>query len=132
MAQAFGDGYMLWSFSHLNQITLPDFLSHLFTTREGWSLILLGNLVGAGFAIVVLALSVVTFPMLVDRQVDVTTAFGMSLRAFAANWKSLIGWGVIVGALLVLGAIPAFIGLAVVLPVLGYATWHLYTRMIPR
>ena len=130
--QAFGDGYMMWSFSHLNQITLPDFLSHLFTTREGWSLILLGNLVGAGFAIAVLALSVVTFPMLVDRPVDVGTAFGMSLRAFAANWKSLIGWGVIVGALLVLGAIPAFIGLAVVLPVLGYATWHLYTRMIPR
>ena len=129
---AFGGGYMMWSFSQLNSVTLPDFLSHLFTTREGWSLILLGNLVGAGFAIVVLALSVVTFPMLVDRQVDVLTAFGVSLRAFAANWKSLLGWGVMVGALLVLGAIPAFIGLAVVLPVLGYATWHLYTRMVPR
>lgn len=130
--RAFGGGYMTWSFSRLNQITLPDFLSHLFTTREGWSLILLGNLVGAGFAVVVLALSVVTFPMLVDRHVDAGTAFGISLRAFAANWKTLIGWGVIVGALLVLGALPAFIGLAVVLPVLGYATWHLYTRMIQR
>lgn len=129
---AFGDGYMMWSFSHLNAVTLPDFLSHLFATREGWSLILLGNIVGAGFAIVVLALSVVTFPMLVDRHVDVFTAFGLSLRAFAANWKTLLGWGVMVGVLLVLGAIPAFIGLAVVLPVLGYATWHLYTRMIPR
>lgn len=129
---AFGGGsYMMWSFDQGN-VTLPDFLSHLFTTREGWTLILLGNLVGAGFAILVLALSVVTFPMLVDRHVDVATAFGLSLRAFAANWKSLIGWGVIVGALLVLGSIPAFIGLAVVLPVLGYATWHLYTRMIPR
>jgi uncharacterized membrane protein len=129
---AFGGGYMAWSFSHLNSVTLPDFLSHLFTTSEGWTLILLGNLVGAGFAIVVLALSVVTFPMLVDRQIDVGTAFAISLRAFAANWRSLIGWGVMVGALLVLGAIPAFIGLAVVLPVLGYATWHLYTRIIPR
>jgi len=130
--QEFGGGYMMWSFSHLNAVTLPDFLSHLFTTPEGWSLILLGNLVGAGFAIIVLALSVVTFPMLVDRPVDVGTAFATSVRAFAANWKTLIGWGVIVGTLLVLGAIPAFIGLAVVLPVLGYATWHLYTRMIPR
>jgi uncharacterized membrane protein len=131
-SQAFGGGYMMWSFSHLNTVTLPDFLSHLFTTREGWSLILLGNLVGAGFAIVVLALSVVTFPMLVDRHVDPFTAFGVSLRAFAANWKTLLGWGIMVGVLLVLGAIPAFIGLAVVLPVLGYATWHLYARMIPR
>lgn len=129
---AFGTGYMMWSFDQANAVTLPDFLSHLFTTREGWTLILLGNLVGAVFALSVLALSVVTFPMLVDRQTDVGTAFGTSLRAFAANWKGLIGWGVIVGALLVLGSIPAFIGLAVVLPVLGYATWHLYTRMIPR
>lgn len=128
----FGDGYMMWSFGDLNAVTLSDFLSHLFTTREGWSLILLGNLVGAGFAVLVLALSVVTFPLLVDRQVDIFTAFGLSIRAFAANWKCLLGWGVIVGALLVLGAIPAFVGLAVVLPVLGYATWHLYTRMIPR
>jgi len=131
--QAFGgSSYLLWSFDQANTITLTDFLSHLFTTREGWTLILLGNLVGAGFALIVLALSVVTFPMLVDRQVDVGSAFAMSLRAFATNWKTLIGWGIIVGALLVLGAIPAFIGLAVVLPVLGYATWHLYTRMIPR
>jgi uncharacterized membrane protein len=130
--QAFGGGYMMWSFSHLNQITLPDFLSHLFTTREGWSLILIGNLIGAGFAVMVLALSVVTFPLLVDRHVDMLTAFGVSLRAFAANWKCLLGWGVIVGALLTLGAIPAFIGLAIALPVLGYSTWHLYTRLVVR
>jgi len=130
--QAFGSGYMLWSFDQSNAVTLRDFLSHLFTTREGWTLILLGNLVGAGFALVVLAVSVVTFPMLVDRHADVGTAFATSLRAFAANWKPLIGWGVIVGALLVLGSIPAFIGLAIVLPLLGYATWHLYTRMIAR
>jgi len=129
---AFGQGYMLWSFSELNAVTLPDFLSHLFTTREGWSLILIGNLIGAGFAVIVLALSVVTFPLLVDRHVDMLTAFGVSLRAFAANWKCLLGWGVIVGALLTLGAIPAFIGLAVALPVLGYATWHLYTRLVVR
>jgi uncharacterized membrane protein len=57
---------------------------------------------------------------------------GVSLRAFAANWKVLIGWGVIVAALLALGSIPAFVGLAVVLPVLGYSTWHLYERIVPR
>lgn len=129
----FGTGtYYMWSVNHGETITLQDFVSRLFTTRDGWTLILLGNLAGACFALIVLAMSIVTFPMLVDRQVDVLTAMGTSLRAFAANWRVLIGWGVIVGVLLALGSVPAFIGLAVVLPVLGYATWHLYTRMIPR
>jgi uncharacterized membrane protein len=113
-------------------VALGDFVARLFTTRDGWTLILLGNLAGAGFALLVLALSIVTFPMLVDRQTDAFTAMGVSLRAFAANWRVLLGWGVMVGALLVLGSIPAFVGLAVVLPVLGYATWHLYTRIVPR
>jgi uncharacterized membrane protein len=55
-----------------------------------------------------------------------------SLRAVAANPATVAGWGLRVGILLVLGALPAFIGLAVVLPTLGYATWHLYTRMVER
>jgi len=127
----FGTGtYYMWSVNHGETVTLQDFLSRLFTTRDGWTLILLGNLAGACFALIVLAVSVVTFPMLVDRQVDVVSAMSVSLRAFAANWRVLLGWGVIVGALLVLGSIPAFVGLAVVLPVLGYATWHLYTRLV--
>ena len=129
----FGTGtYYMWSVNHGDTVTLQDFLSRLFTTRDGWTLILLGNLAGACFAIVVLAVTVVTFPMLVDKRVDVVTAISASLRAFAANWRVLIGWGIIVGALLVIGSIPVFVGLAVVLPVLGYATWHLYTRIVPR
>jgi uncharacterized membrane protein len=122
----------MWSVNHGETVALQDFVSRLFTTRDGWTLILVGNLAGAGFAILVLAMSIVTFPMLVDRNVDVPTALGVSLRAFAANWRVLLGWGAIVGALLVLGSIPAFVGLAVVLPLLGYATWHLYTRIVPR
>jgi len=129
----FGTGtYYMWQVNHGEIITLQDFLSRLFTTSDGWTLILLGNLAGACFAVIVLAISVVTFPMLVDRRVDVVTAMGASLRAFAANWTVLLGWGLIVAALLVIGSIPAFIGLAVVLPVLGYATWHLYTRLVAR
>lgn len=111
-------------------VGMQDFAARLFTTREGWTLILLGNLVGAGFALLALAVSLVTFPMLVDRPVDLPTALATSLRAFRANWAILLRWGGIVALLLVLGAIPAFIGLAVVLPVLGYATWHLYRRLI--
>jgi uncharacterized membrane protein len=129
----FGTGtFYMWSVNHGETVALQDFVSRLFTTADGWTLILLGNLAGACFAVLVLAMSVVTFPMLVDRRVDVATAMSTSLRAFAANWRVLLGWGAIVGALLVLGSIPAFVGLAVVLPVLGYATWHLYTRIVPR
>lgn len=129
----FGTGtFYMWSVNHGEIITVQDFVSRLFTTGDGWTLIAVGTLTGACFAVLVLAISVVTFPMLVDRRVDVLTAMGVSLRAFAANWRVLLAWGMMVGALLVLGSIPAFIGLAVVLPVLGYATWHLYTRLIPR
>jgi uncharacterized membrane protein len=112
--------------------SLAAFVNRLLTTREGWELIAIGNLVGAGFAVAVMALSVVSMPMLVDRDVDAGTALATSLAAFGANFWVMIRWGTIVAALLALGSIPAFIGLAVVLPWLGYATWHLYTRLVDR
>ena len=95
-------------------------------------MIAIGNLVGLGFAVVALAISAVSFPMVVDKPVDAAAAIGTSLRAFNANRGTMLGWGLRVAALLVLGALPAFIGLAVVLPWLGYATWHLYTRVVER
>lgn len=112
--------------------TPGDFLTALFTTPNGWMLILVGNLVGAGFAWIVLMLSVVSLPMLVDRDVDARTALSTSIRAVRANRGPMLRWGLTVAALLVLGAIPAFVGLAFVLPWLGYATWHLYTRLVDR
>jgi uncharacterized membrane protein len=112
--------------------SLGAFVIRLFTTREGWELILAGNFVGAVFGVAVLALSVVSLPMLVDRSSDAGTAMRTSIAAFEANAGLMIRWGLIVAALLVLGSIPAFIGLAVVLPWLGYATWHLYTRLVDR
>ena len=112
--------------------SLGAFLTRLFTTREGWELIVVGNIVGAGFAVAVLALSVVSLPMLVDRDVGAGTAMRASIAAFNANFGTMVRWGLIVAALLVLGSIPAFVGLAVVLPWLGYATWHLYTRLVDR
>lgn len=110
--------------------SLGDFLERLFTTRSGWGLIVVGNLVGLAFALVVLSLSVVSLPMLVDRDVDARTAIDTSVRAVMSNKAVMVRWGAIVVALLVLGSIPLFIGLAVVLPWLGYATWHLYTRLV--
>jgi uncharacterized membrane protein len=112
--------------------TFGAFLERLFTTREGWALIMIGNAIGALFGIAVLALSVASMPMLVDRDVNAGVAMRTSLAAVRANFALMIKWGLIVAALLVLGSIPAFIGLAIVLPWLGYSTWHLYTRLVDR
>lgn len=111
---------------------VSSFIERVFTTTEGWTLIVLGNLAGAVFAVITLMTTLVSFPMAVDRDVDPGHAVQTSLRAVAANPGIVAGWGLRVAVLLVLGAIPAFVGLAVVLPVLGYATWHLYTRMVER
>lgn len=112
--------------------SLSDFVTRLFTTSEGWALIILGNVVGLAFAAIVVATSVVSLPMLVDCEVSAAEAVSTSWRAARANPGVFARWGVIVAALLVLGSIPFFIGLAVVLPWLGYATWHLYTKLVDR
>lgn len=106
------------------------FFDQLFTTRHGWMLVVLGNLVGLAFALAVFAVSVVSFPMLVDRRVSVGTAVGTSVRAVLANPVTMLGWGLVVVALLLVGSIPLFVGLAFVLPILGHATWHLYRRVV--
>jgi uncharacterized membrane protein len=112
--------------------SLSNFLGLLFTTPEGWTMIVVGNLVGFGFAVLTLALTLVSFPMIVDKSADPVTAVGTSLRAVVQNPKAAASWGLRVALLLALGCLPLFIGLAVVLPVLGYATWHLYTRLVER
>lgn len=112
--------------------SIGAFLSRVFTTPEGWALILIGNAVGLGFAALALGLSVVSLPMLVDRNVSAAEAVSTSWRAARANPGVMFRWGIIVAALLVLGSIPLFVGLAAVLPWLGYATWHLYTKLVDR
>lgn len=113
-------------------LTASDVFGRLFTTVEGWQLIVLGNLAGAGFAVTTLVLAIVSFPMVVDSPVDAATAVRTSIKAVRENPREVLGWGARVAGLLVLGLIPAAIGLAVVLPWLGYATWHLYTRLVVR
>jgi uncharacterized membrane protein len=116
--------------------TEPDsigaFLTEVFTTGRGWALILIGGAVGAVFAAIVLGFSVVSMPMLVDCDVSAHDAVVTSIRAALENQGAILRWGIMVAALLVAGSIPIFIGLAVVLPWLGYATWHLYTRLVDR
>jgi uncharacterized membrane protein len=115
-----------------NPMTLAGGVQQLFSTRAGLTMVVVGNLVGAGFAVVTVVLTLVSFPMIVDRPVDAGTAVGTSIRAVGRNPVGVLSWGLRVAGLLILGSLPLFIGLAIVLPVLGYATWHLYTRMVER
>jgi len=110
--------------------SVPAFLHDVFTTREGWILIALGNVVGLVFSAAVLAISVVSFPLLLDRNVSAATAVRTSIRAVAANPGVMALWGAIVAVCLILGFLPLFLGLAVALPVLGHSTWHLYRRVV--
>ena len=112
--------------------SMGGFFSAVFTTPRGWALIAAGIVVGAVFGWFVLALSVASLPMLVDCDVTAAEAVSASWRAAHANKGEMIRWGILVAGLLVLGSIPAFVGLAFVLPWLGYSTWHLYTRLIDR
>ncbi|MEO7691443.1 MAG: DUF2189 domain-containing protein [Sphingomonas sp.] len=116
----------------LQPADLQTFVSQLFTTPEGWALILFGNLAGFVFAAITLVTTLVSFPLLVDRPVDHALAVLTSLRAARRNPVEVATWGLIVAVLLALACIPLFIGLAVALPVLGYASWHLYTRLVDR
>jgi uncharacterized membrane protein len=112
--------------------SVGEFAGQVLGTREGWNLILLGNAVGFLFAVLVLTLTVISFPMLLDRNVGVATAVRTSVQAVMANPAAMAAWGLIVAALLLLGCLPVFVGLAVVMPLLGHATWHLYRKVVPR
>ncbi len=118
------------TFGYTPAASMPDFIRQVLTTPEGWTLAIVGNFVGFLFAVVVLTLTVVSFPLLLDRDVGLATAILTSVRAVLANPVTMAMWGVIVAALLLIGSLPAFFGLAVVVPILGHATWHLYRKVV--
>ncbi|PRH86192.1 hypothetical protein C5L14_18285 [Labrys okinawensis] len=111
-------------------VSVSAFVSDVFTTPAGWAMIVLGVGVGFLFALVVLAISVVSFPMLLDRKVRIGTAVRTSVDVVRANPGPMLAWGFIVACALVLGSLPALLGLIVAMPVLGHATWHLYRRAV--
>ncbi len=117
-------------FGYLPPESFPRFFRNVVNTPEGWQLIMIGNAAGFLFAVVAFVLSVISFPMLLDRDVGVLAAITTSVRAVLANPITMGVWGLIVAGLLLLGSLPAFIGLAVVIPVLGHATWHLYRKIV--
>jgi uncharacterized membrane protein len=111
--------------------SFSDFVHDVVATRRGTAMTLVGIGVGFGFAAVALCVSVVAFPLLLDRQVGAVDAVRASVRAVRANPFEMAVWGGVVAAGLVVGSAPFLIGLIVVLPVLGHATWHLYRRVMP-
>jgi uncharacterized membrane protein len=117
-------------FGYLPPKSYAQFIYDVFTTSAGWKLIFWGNLIGFCFALWALVISVVSFPLLVDRDVGAAAAITTSVRAVTANPATMALWGLIVAALLLIGSLPAFMGLAVVVPLLGHATWHLYRKTL--
>ena len=118
------------TFGYTPAASMPDFLRAVFSTPEGWMLIVLGNGIGFLFALMVLIVSVVSFPLLLDRDAGAVEAVLTSVRAVAANPVMMALWGLIVAIALALGSLPFFLGLAIVVPVLGHATWHLYRKVV--
>jgi uncharacterized membrane protein len=110
--------------------SISDFATQVLTTRRGGALVVYGTAVGFLFALAALAISVVGFPMLLDRQVTAVAAAKTSIRAVASNSFTMALWGLVVVLLLAAGSVLFLVGLAVVLPVLGHATWHLYRKLV--
>lgn len=111
-------------------VSAVAFARDALTTPAGWTMTVVGIGVGFLFALTVLVIGVVSFPLLLDRKVGIGTAIATSVRAVWMNPGQMALWGLIVAASLVVGAIPLLIGLAIVLPVLGHATWHLYRKVV--
>ena len=118
------------NFGYAAPTSVSQFVTDVFTTPAGWRLIVVGTGVGFVFAVLVLTIGAVSFPLLLDRDVGAAVALYTSIRVVLASPLTMALWGFIVAALLVIGSLPFFLGLAVVMPVLGHATWHLYRRAV--
>lgn len=131
--------FLFWNFlSHmifalfLGTATMTDVTSSLaiFTTPAGMAMLTVGTAIGAGFSVLLFAISVVSLPLLLDREVDFVTAMITSVRTVAASPLVMLAWGALIAVALFAAMLPGFLGLFLVLPVFGHASWHLYRRLI--
>ena len=111
--------------------TLDRFLDIVFTTPQGWLFLAVGHVVGAVIALALFSITVVSIPLLMERNYDFVTAMITSVKAVVASPVAMLGWGVVVTLAVMAACVPFFLGLLVVLPVLGHATWHLYRKAVP-
>ena len=115
---------------HASFTTLQQFIAVVLTTNEGLVFLAVGNMVGAVLSLVLFSLTVVSFPLLLDRDVDFITAMITSVRAVATSPLPMIGWAAVIVVLMIISCLPYFLGLLVTLPILGHSTWHLYRRIV--
>jgi uncharacterized membrane protein len=127
---AAADAIYVATFGYAAAASIPDFATRVLTTPEGWTLIIVGCGVGFVFALIALCISVVSFPLMLDRHATAIDSIRTSLRVVRLNPIPMAAWGLIVAGLLAIGSLPAFVGLCVVLPVLGHASWHLYRKLV--
>jgi uncharacterized membrane protein len=107
-----------------------DFVQQVLTTEAGHRMILVGNLIGLLFAVTAFSISVVSFPLLIDRNVSAVAAAAVSVKVVLRNPLTMALWGLIVAAVLFVASLPLLVGLAVAIPVLGHSTWHLYRKVV--
>ena len=119
-----------WLYGPFAPRSYTAFLAEVLTTSRGWTLIILGHALGFVFAAIVFTISVISFPLLLDRDCGAACAVQTSVRAVLANPKTMAMWALIITILLMIGSAPLLVGLAVVMPILGHASWHLYRRMV--
>jgi len=115
---------------HASFSNIQEFIAVVLTTNEGLAFLLVGNIEGAVLSLILFSLTVVSFPLLLDRDVDFVTAMITSVRAVVTSPLPMIGWAAVIVVVLIVSILPFFIGLLVTLPVLGHATWHLYRRIV--
>ncbi len=106
------------------------FAKALFLTADGWTFLAIGTAVGAVMALFTFSITVISFPLLLDRDLDIVTAIITSVRAVQASPVVMLGWGAVTAVVVFLAMAPLFAGLLVVLPLWGHATWHLYRRLV--
>jgi len=110
--------------------SFQQFITVVLTTNEGLLFLLIGNLVGAILSLILFSLTVVSFPLLLERDVDFVTAMITSVRAVVKSPVPMIGWAAAIVLLLIVSVLPTFLGLVFALPILGHTTWHLYRRIV--
>jgi uncharacterized membrane protein len=110
--------------------TLERFLDVLFTTSSGWIFLTVGHIVGAVLALVMFSITVVSIPLLLDREADFVTAMITSVKTVVSSPAPMIVWGIFVTLAVIFSSVPLFLGLLVMLPILGHATWHLYRKVV--
>jgi uncharacterized membrane protein len=125
-------GFTYALFFGLRPLPADDIVAMIVSTPRGVFFLVAGNILGAVLATVVFSVSVVSYPMLLDRDVDFVTAMIASIRSVLAAPMVMLGWGVFVATMMVIAIVPMFLGLVVILPWLGHATWHLYRRAVPQ